>query len=805
MRARILPFLLLTAFAVVTFAIHPALRDPDLAKRELALLLLPLVIACGLPELCAALARATPVLRFAWPTPAAAFLLSGLWNDSWSSGATAAAWYVCLVSIVLVVAGSSATQRNVLLLGSTLIAMVVAAYGLLETVHALPSISPAGSSLGGGAPFAFSGNVAKTAELLLPGGLLALALAFGTRRLAPRALLVLGHAACIIALALSHTLAALVAFAIGAGMLGALAWRDRDGLAHRDRAFLTTLLATGILVLATTWSGVLRIHANTQEPTGATVDVSDRVTGEVRWRIYGSIVRDVLPAHPLVGFGAGRFAESYPPYRDPREADLSRPAAIGPNTYPTTIVDTAHSDPLQVLAESGLLGWATTVWVLVLLFAAAWRNVRSGTLGARLVLVVPAVVLVNACVRSPLLDNGASAVLFALTLGACLGSGTSRTFPDAVPKPACPKASVASLGLFLAFGFVTGARGVGADVQALRFTAARRAGNAAPVSLLQDALAWKPDRHDLRSLLALILLRESGAPERALAETRRALEDAPDSIELIGREADALLELAKRNQDLEARTRLVHAYQERQRRILELDPGLDAVRANLQRAEDLIDSLPFVTVEQGLERGVPNEPESALDELYDTLPSHPDLAERRASWQGRLEAIAQDAASRGRYLAMRKAYEALIAIAEDPGERALQIGEALHRASLQATEGSEPERFSRSYASYFTILGHERHLVRALERGDASEAEARRERLRAYPEYEEKPWFQLDAAAVEHVAGRGNIANILLPAALLELETTPDFPGLPASRRVYLQVFRNSPHLARLERLFAHR
>ena len=69
---------------------------------------------------------------------------------------------------------------------------------------------------------------------------------------------------------------------------------------------------------------------------------------------------------PIFGFGLGTFPTAYPPYQ---------------GFYSNIFVNEAHDDYAQLLVEMGLVGFATAMWFLFLLFRAAWRKLKSGRLG----------------------------------------------------------------------------------------------------------------------------------------------------------------------------------------------------------------------------------------------------------------------------------------------------------------------------------------------------------------------------------------------------------------------------------------
>ena len=86
---------------------------------------------------------------------------------------------------------------------------------------------------------------------------------------------------------------------------------------------------------------------------------------ETLWTSRGWIWRDTLTMirkHPLIGVGLGAFETAYPIYS---QSDGS------------LLVNAAHNDYLQVLAEGGVIGGALILWFIIAIFRATSRGLRS--------------------------------------------------------------------------------------------------------------------------------------------------------------------------------------------------------------------------------------------------------------------------------------------------------------------------------------------------------------------------------------------------------------------------------------------
>jgi O-antigen ligase len=179
------------------------------------------------------------------------------------------------------------------------------------------------------------------------------------------------------------------------------------------------LLGT-VLVLATAlvlWLGADLMLARVLSTRG---DVElDLVTGRLR------ILHDSWPMFlqkPLLGWGLGCFPISFPPFK---------------TFYTDKFVNQAHNEYLQVLIETGLVGFGIMLWALVALFRRAralWRRefdrysaLRVAALAGLAALLVHNLVDFN-------LHIPANAALFFTLCGIVTGSSQTKVLPLS-PKP----------------------------------------------------------------------------------------------------------------------------------------------------------------------------------------------------------------------------------------------------------------------------------------------------------------------------------------------------------------------------------
>jgi O-antigen ligase len=88
-------------------------------------------------------------------------------------------------------------------------------------------------------------------------------------------------------------------------------------------------------------------------------------TDDASYHTRVQIARDSVPmvkAHPLLGWGLGTFTTVYPKYR---------------TFYADVFINAAHNDYVQVLTETGALGFATVLGFLALVYLRAFRKLRG--------------------------------------------------------------------------------------------------------------------------------------------------------------------------------------------------------------------------------------------------------------------------------------------------------------------------------------------------------------------------------------------------------------------------------------------
>jgi O-antigen ligase len=155
---------------------------------------------------------------------------------------------------------------------------------------------------------------------------------------------------------LSGSRGGMVAFTVEIAIFLALVFREprKQNIA----IILATFFLVALAIIA--WTGGREVEARIA--TFAGNQHSDLAT-DVRLQIDRDILR-MSSHHPLLGWGQGTFAEVYPEFR---------------SFYTDSVVNAAHNDFLQVLAETGIAGFGIMLWFLVITVRSALRKSANWT------------------------------------------------------------------------------------------------------------------------------------------------------------------------------------------------------------------------------------------------------------------------------------------------------------------------------------------------------------------------------------------------------------------------------------------
>jgi O-antigen ligase len=155
---------------------------------------------------------------------------------------------------------------------------------------------------------------------------------------------------------LSGSRGGMVAFVAQMAIFGWLFFRE-----GRQRSLAFLLVAFLLIALTmVAWTGGSEVSARL---FSATTDRHVEIASDTRLRIDRDAMR-MFAKRPLLGWGMGTFENVYPQFR---------------SFYTNFLVDKAHNDYLQLLAETGIVGFACGIWFLAASLRSAWRTLHKWT------------------------------------------------------------------------------------------------------------------------------------------------------------------------------------------------------------------------------------------------------------------------------------------------------------------------------------------------------------------------------------------------------------------------------------------
>ena len=255
-----------------------------------------------------------------------------------------------------------------------LVAKIFTAYGgVLAAFAILQGMAPNGKlywtfalQQGGSiyGPYVNHNHYAGLMEMLTPFPLVLAATSTSTAN-GHRKIVAAGVAALMAAsIFLSGSRGGMVAFVVQALVLGILL------LSKRNASWQQPIMLAGFLALVIVFLVWMGGNELTRRLASIHSEAREEITGGVRFTIDRDCWR-MFMKRPFLGWGLGTFPTIYPQFR---------------SFYTTFFVNEAHNDYLQLLVETGMAGFAITVWFLVLMFRRAagklanWTETASGAL-----------------------------------------------------------------------------------------------------------------------------------------------------------------------------------------------------------------------------------------------------------------------------------------------------------------------------------------------------------------------------------------------------------------------------------------
>jgi O-antigen ligase len=370
---------------------QPRLTDDTLlAGASTLLLLAPLAFGAVQPwstfalEACAALLltgwaylrwanRDVNVFNHPLYLPMAAFMVLGL--GQWFAGTTAYrhATYVHLLlyaaygMLLFVVSQTLRRSSQFLVMANafTVYGGLVAAFAVLQSLASNGKLYWLWRPEQGGliyGPYVNHNHYAGLMELLLPFPLVlaATSLTSGNRKIA------VGATAALMAgsIFLSGSRGGMLAFVAQMIVLAVLLLRKRQS-GWKQPLMLGGFLAMVVVFLI--WMGGAEL---TQRLASIHAEAREEMNGGFRLTIDHDCLR-MFMKRPMLGWGLGTFPITYPGFR---------------SFYTNFFVNQAHNDYLQLLVETGLVGFSIAIWFLVVVFRQAaaklqnWSETASGSL-----------------------------------------------------------------------------------------------------------------------------------------------------------------------------------------------------------------------------------------------------------------------------------------------------------------------------------------------------------------------------------------------------------------------------------------
>jgi O-antigen ligase len=180
---------------------------------------------------------------------------------------------------------------------------------------------------------------------------------------------------------LSGSRGGMVAFTVEIAIFLVFVFRQcyKQNIAIVLSAFL--LISLAVIV----WSGGREVKARIAT---FTVHKHSDLATDLRLQIDRDTLH-MFKQHPLVGWGQGTFAEVYPRFC---------------SFYTDSSVNAAHNDLLQVMAETGILGFGIMLWFLVVTFRNALRKSSKWTSNLNGAVAVAAILGISGILVHSLVD-----------------------------------------------------------------------------------------------------------------------------------------------------------------------------------------------------------------------------------------------------------------------------------------------------------------------------------------------------------------------------------------------------------------
>jgi O-antigen ligase len=203
-------------------------------------------------------------------------------------------------------------------------------------------------------PYVNHNHYAGLMEMLVP---IPLVLSL-TRMAHKKERLIAAAAAAVMAgtIFLSGSRGGMLALLVELLVLAVIVVRQQKGprLALATGAFLAIMIALSV------WLGGAELA---KRIFSISTEARSEISGGIRWNIDRDSFKMFLQ-RPVTGWGLGTFPVVYPQFR---------------SFYTNFFVNQAHDDYMQLLVETGLLGFGVMIWFVIVLYRHAWRKISNWT------------------------------------------------------------------------------------------------------------------------------------------------------------------------------------------------------------------------------------------------------------------------------------------------------------------------------------------------------------------------------------------------------------------------------------------
>lgn len=287
--------------------------------------------------------------------------------------------YVSYGILCFLLVQTLSSSRAVRILGKTLVlyGSAVATFAVTQNLSAPTKLYWLRTPRFGGwiyGPYVNHNHYAGLMEMLIPVPLVFAFSRFGNQR--ERWIAASAAAFMAATIFLSGSRGGMLAFCVEIAIFLTLVFRERQkqSIAILLGAFLVISVAT------ISWTGGREVKARI-----ATFSVhrNSDLANDIRLQIDRDILQ-MTKQRPVLGWGQGTFADVYPQFR---------------SFYADSLINAAHNDFLQVLAETGIIGFAIMLWFLVITMrnalrkSAKWKSNLNGAVAVAALLGISGILV----------------------------------------------------------------------------------------------------------------------------------------------------------------------------------------------------------------------------------------------------------------------------------------------------------------------------------------------------------------------------------------------------------------------------